>query len=171
MRHLALPAICLVVVGGLAGWFGRSAFLTWLLKHTADTPIIGPPTPQALDRSLLELALGFGVMLALPLLWWQACTLLTPATIERVKSRLAAYLCVSFALLFANPVTVLVQTSERGSVDLSATQDRLVCASSAEPVGGPVKCSRALPVNEYVSGFSFAFLGCAWVASLLTPIF
>jgi hypothetical protein len=170
LRRLGLPAIGLLVLGWLAGWFGRNSFTTWLLHHTGKTTIIGPSGPGVLDRSLFELAFGFGLVLALPLIWWQACSLFAPATVERARPRFAAYLVVSFALLLANPALVAVQMTPPGLVDLSVTEGSIFAFPSDPQVIDPYFAA-SWRVDQYVRVAGVALLVSAFVTSLVTPIF
>jgi hypothetical protein len=170
LRRLTPPTIGLVILGWLAGWFRRSSFATWLLHHTGKSTVIGPSGPSMLDGSLLELAFGFGWVLALPLIWWQVCSLVAPVTVGRARPRFKAYLWLSFALLLANPELVLAQLTPAGLVDLSVTKGS-IWAYPSEPYEIDPYFTASWRVDQYVLVVGLGILLSATFTSLLTPIF
>ena len=81
------------IVGGTAGWFFRKEILSWLLKpfregwnqHFTEPPEVVFLDPAGLFIAYLKLSAISGVVLALPIIFYQLWAFIAPGLYAREK--------------------------------------------------------------------------------------
>jgi sec-independent protein translocase protein TatC len=159
------------VLGGSAAWIFRERVLSWLLApfetawrtHFKQDPQISFPDPAGMFLAYLKLSMIAGVIVALPIIFYQLWAFIAPGLYTREKK---------FAIPFVTASTLLFCSGVYFGMTLAFPIAFAYLLGFAGPIGGTsVVIQPVIMVGEYVTFISRMLVAFGTVFELPVVVF